>query len=295
LWLWQSDGNYLKGYGIATATWFNFTMPIAQKIVDTNLADTLRKVRVGRRVSQLDLSLQIGVSQRHVSFVESGRARPSRELLAQWLSELQVPFPEHNAIMLQGGFAPIYSQALLNDPMLAQAKQAIEHLLASHSPFPCFALDAHWNVVNINNGGVWLTKTLIPWLNLTNSKANMLDLLCHPEGFTKSMINLSEVAPSLLSIIRKDVASLPTLEPKLRAFEAILRSKLGDRYMSNRTAPTPMPLLTTRFATSFGELTFFSMFTTFGTPQDITLTSLKVEHVFAADVKTRAVVTEQVR
>jgi transcriptional regulator with XRE-family HTH domain len=270
-------------------------MHIAQKKVDTNLADTLRKVRVGRRVSQLDLSLQIGVSQRHVSFVESGRARPSRELLANWLSELRVPFPEHNAIMLQGGFAPVYSQALLSDPALAQAKQAIEHLLASHAPLPCFALDAHWNVVNINNGGVWLTKTLIPWLDLTTSTANMLDLLCHPEGFTKNMLNLSEVAPLLVNIIRKDVASLPTLEPKLRAFEGLLKSKLGDNYLSSRTGLTLGPLLNTRFATSHGELTFFSMFTTFGTPQDITLTSLKVEHVFPANDTTRAVVMKQVK
>jgi transcriptional regulator with XRE-family HTH domain len=270
-------------------------MHTAHKIVDTTFADTLRKVRVGRRISQLDLSLQIGVSQRHVSFVESGRAKPSRELLAHWLSELQVPFPEHNAIMLQGGFAPVFTQSSLNDPALAQAKQAIEYLLTSHDPFPCFALDAHWNVVNINRGGAWLTKIIVPWLDLTNSKANMLDLLCHPEGFTKNMLNLSEVAPLLVNIIRKDVASLPTLEPKLRAFESLLTKKLGDNYLSSRSGRTQVPLLTTRFATKYGELTFFSMFTTFGTPQEITLASLKVEHVFAADDKTRAVVIEQVK
>jgi transcriptional regulator with XRE-family HTH domain len=265
-----------------------------QNTLDTKLADTLRKVRIVRRISQLDLSLQIGVSQRHVSFVESGRAKPSRELLAQWLSELQVPFPEHNAIMLQGGFAPMFRQSTLNDPSLAQAKQAMAHLLASHEPFPCFVLDAHWNVEQINGGGVWLAKTLIPWLELSNQKINMLDLLCHPEGFTKNMLNLREAAPLLHNIIKRDAASQPTLEPKLRAFEAIMQSKLGKGFLDKRRTDAPPPLLTTRFRSSCGELAFFSMFTTFGTPQDITLASLKVEHVFAADEATRNVVLDQV-
>jgi transcriptional regulator with XRE-family HTH domain len=265
-----------------------------QESIVSSLKDTLRKVRLGRRVSQLDLSLQIGVSQRHVSFVESGRAKPSRELLALWLSKLQVPFPEHNAIMLQGGFAPVFGQATLNDPSLAQAKQAMVHLLASHEPFPCFVLDALWNVVQINSGGVWLAKTIMPWLELSNQKMNMLDLLCHSEGFTKKMLNLREVAPLLLTIVKKDAASQPTLEPKLRAFEAMLQSKLGKTFLDKSAARPSPPLLTTRFETRFGELAFFSMFTTFGTPQDITLASLKVEHIFAADEATRNVVLEQV-
>jgi hypothetical protein len=157
----------------------------------------------------------------------------------------------------------------------------------------CFVLDAHWNVVQIKSGGVWLAKTLIPWLELSNQTMNMLDLLCHPEGFTKLMLNLREAAPLLLGIIKKDVASQPTLEPKLRAFEAILQSKLGKNFLDRRAATSPPPLLTTRFSTSFGDLSFFSMFTTFGTPQDITLASLKVEHVFAADDVTRSVVLSQ--
>jgi hypothetical protein len=144
-----------------------------------------------------------------------------------------------------------------------------------------------------HNGGVWLAKTLIPWLELSSQKINMLDLLCHPEGFTKHMLNLREAAPFLLGIIKKDAASQPTLEPKLRAFEAMLHSKLGKNFLDKRAATMSPPLLTTRFATSFGELAFFSMFTTFGTPQDITLASLKVEHVFAADEATRNVVLGQ--
>jgi transcriptional regulator with XRE-family HTH domain len=268
-------------------------MATTQNTQHTKFADTLRKVRIVRRISQLDLALQLGVSQRHVSFVESGRAKPSRELLAQWLSELQVPFPEHNAIMLQGGFAPMFGQATLSDPSLAHANQAMAHLLASHEPFPCFVLDAHWNVVQINSGGVWLAKTLIPWIELSNQKINMLDLLCHPEGFTKHMLNLREAAPVLLTIIKKDAASQPTLEPKLKAFEATLQSKLGKNFLDKRRFDSPPPLLTTRFETRYGELAFFSMFTTFGTPQDITLASLKVEHVFAADDVTRNVVISQ--
>jgi transcriptional regulator with XRE-family HTH domain len=258
----------------------------------TSLANTLRKVRLGRQVSQLDLSLQLGVSQRHVSFVESGRAKPSRELLALWLSELNLPFPEHNAIMLLGGFAPVYGQATLTDPALAQAKTATAHLLASHEPFPCFVLDAHWNVVQINSGGIWLAKTLVPCLDFVNAKVNMLDLLCHPDGFTKNMLNLREVAPHLLNIIRGDAASLPTLAPKALAFEALVVSKFGKSRVVTKKGFSASPLLTTRFTTNYGELAFFSMFTTFGTPQDITLSSLKVEHVFGANEYTRKVISE---
>jgi transcriptional regulator with XRE-family HTH domain len=262
------------------------------------LATALRKVRLARKTSQLELSMQIGVSQRHISFVESGRAKPSRELLSLWLHELKVPFTEHNAIMLQGGFAPTYHQTELSNPALAEAKLATEHLMASHDPFPCFVLDAFWNVVSLNRGGHWLAKTLIPKLQneRVGTSLNMLDLLCDPEGFTKNMLNLKEVGPHLLSIIKSDTSAHPAIEPKLIAFERLLQKRLGGNTLrrTNLPASAIKPFLITKFSSEFGELSFFSMFTTFGMPQDITLSSLKIEHVFAANKATRGIVREQV-
>jgi transcriptional regulator with XRE-family HTH domain len=120
-----------------------------------NLPNTLQQVRKARRLSQLELSMRVGVSQRHVSFVESGRAKPSRSLLITWLQELDAPLPLRNAAMLQAGYAPAYSAASLTDPALAQANDALVQLLNAHDPMPAFVLDADWNVLHMNRGARW--------------------------------------------------------------------------------------------------------------------------------------------
>jgi transcriptional regulator with XRE-family HTH domain len=260
------------------------------------LPATLQQARKARRLSQLELSLRVGVSQRHVSFVESGRSRPSRDLLLAWLQELDAPLAVRNAAMLQAGFAPAYSAAPLADPSLAQARDALGQLMAAHDPMPALVLDAQWNLQQFNRGGRWLAVTLVPWLAdlPQDAPANMLDLMAHPEGFTRCMRNLDEVGPALLAHLRDDASVVPALTPRVEAFAALLRTRLGAQAL-HAGWPRPMaPVLTTRFDTAYGELAFFSMFSTFGTPQDITLASLRVEHMFAADAATRAVLQAQV-
>ena len=267
------------------------------------LPATLQQSRKAMRVSQLELSLRMGVSQRHVSFVESGRAKPSRELLVAWLQALEVPLAQRNAAMLQAGYAPVYSQLALQDAPLLSANDALLHLLRSHDPMPAFVIDAHWNLLHLNAGGRWLALTLMPWLeSALNGDAlqsgvqlNLLDALCHPEGFTHHLINLHEIGPNFLAHIRDDASVLPSLAPKAEAFAALLRNKLGSHSLHTGLPRQAVPVLTSRFATVHGELSFFSMFTTFGTPQDITLASLRVEHMFAADAHTKAVLEQQVK
>ena len=261
------------------------------------LTATLQQSRKARRVSQLELSLRMGVSQRHVSFVESGRAKPSRELLVAWLQELEVPLAQRNAAMLQAGYAPVYSQQSLQDAPLLPAKEAILHLLRTHDPMPAFVLDAQWNLMHVNRGGRWLALTLMPWLAdalASGAPLNMLDALCHPEGFTKHLVNLDEVGPAFLSHLRDDASVQPSLAPKAEAFAALLRDRLGSHSLHTGWPRQLAPVLISRFATAHGELSFFSMFTTFGTPQDITLASLRVEHMFAADAQTKAVLKREV-
>lgn len=161
---------------------------------------------------------------------------------------------------------------------------------------PAYVLDAQWNLVRLNQGGSWLAATLLPWLAdiAPGTPLNMLDALCHPEGFTKNMLNLEEVGPVLLAHLRDDASVPPSLAPNAEAFAKLLRDKLGAHNLYNGWPRQMAPVLTSRFATAYGELSFFSMFTTFGTPQDITLASLRVEHMFAADAVTRAVVEVQV-
>ena len=257
---------------------------------------TLQQARKARRLSQLELSLRVGVSQRHISFVESGRAKPSRPLLLAWLQELDAPLAVRNAAMLQAGYAPAYGETLLDDPALAQAHSAIQHLLQSHDPMPALAFDAHWNLLHINRGGQWLAATLMPWsANLpTGTPLNLLDMLTHPEGFTRHMVNLAEVGPAMLAHLRDEACVQATITPKVEAFASLLRERLGNQNLQNAWPRPLAPVLTTRFVTTHGELAFFSMFTTFGTPQDITLASLRVEHMFAADAATRAVLARLV-
>jgi transcriptional regulator with XRE-family HTH domain len=272
--------------------------------VNPSLQTTLKQARQARRLSQLELSLRVGVSQRHLSFVESGRANPSRALLMAWLQELDAPLALRNAALLQAGYAPVYGAAPLSDPTMARADQAIGALLKSHDPFPAFVIDSHWNLLRMNQGGRWLAATLMPRVidmlanTAQRTQPNMLDLLVHRQGFASCMLNLSEVGPELLSHLRDEASLLPSLSPQVDAFAAYLRERgVGQAVAMNSPAPrTPFtaPLLTTRFATPHGELTFFSMFTTFGTPQDITLASLRVEHMFAADEATVRVLRREV-
>ncbi|MDX1997185.1 MAG: helix-turn-helix transcriptional regulator [Thermoanaerobaculia bacterium] len=261
-----------------------------------DLPGTLKRARQARRLSQLELSYRVGVSQRHVSFVETGRAKPSRQLLLGWLAELDVPLALRNAALLQAGFAPVYDARPLGDPGLAAADEAIRHLLAAHDPMPALVIDAGWNLLRLNRGGRWLAATLLPWSTELplDPAVNLLDLFLHPEGFTRSLVNLREVGPAFLAHLREDAAAHPELAPRVEAYAELLRARLGAAALTASWGRPAPPVLTSRFATPHGELAFFSMFTTFGTPQNITLASLRVEHLFAADATTRAVLEASV-
>lgn len=256
----------------------------------TQLTDTLRQARGRRRISQLELSLRLGISQRHLSFVESGRSKPSRTLLLAWLEELGAPLATRNAALLQAGFAPAFSAASLGDACLAPAQEALLQLLRAHEPMPAYVLDAGWNVTHLNEGARWLFKILVPWAaELPESASvNMLDLLAHPQGSTARMTNLAEVGPALLAQLREEAAVTPALGPKVEAFAGLLRERLGPRLIGlQNPSSSTSPMLTVRFETPHGKLAFFTLFTTFGSPRDITLSSLRLEHMFPADPETR--------
>jgi transcriptional regulator with XRE-family HTH domain len=275
------------------------------------LAQSLRAARQRARLSQLALALQLGVSQRHISFVENCRAKPSRELLLLWLQALALPLDQHNEVMLLAGLAPIYSHTRLDEPAMAQANAALAELLRTHDPMPCFVLDAQWNLLQSNQGGKWLASVVAPFLardaarRPAGATVNMLDVLAHPHGFTKHLTNLAEIAPKFLAHMQDEARSQPSLLPKILRFEALVERRLGKRgalRTHGLLAPDPTPhpapgspLLTSRFATPFGELAFFSFFTTFGRPQDVSLASLRMEHLFAADDATRQVLAKRVR
>jgi hypothetical protein len=137
----------------------------------------------------------------------------------------------------------------------------------------------------------------MPWIQaiMDSVPSNLLDLLVHPEGFTRHMVNLDEVGPAALLHLRQEVATRPGLAPKVRAFEELLKRRFGGKNLPTNWSKPTAPILTTRYATPLGEMAFFSMFTTFGTPHDITLASLRVEHMFAADEATRILIEAHVQ
>ena len=268
--------------------------------VAPSLRNTLQNARKSRRISQLELALRLGVSQRHVSFVESGRSLPSRELLLSWLNELQAPLALRNVALLQAGYAPVYRATTLSDDSLTPAREALSRLLAAHDPMPAMVMDAAWNVLQMNRGAQWLAHTLMPWAAQIpqDQPFNMLDAMLHPEGMTHKMINIEEVAPVMLAHLRDDAALVPALLPRVELLTVQLQQRIGKHlapHPSKLVARAMPPVLTTRFSTEHGDLAFFSMFTTFGTPQDITLASLRVEHLFAADEATRLVMVSQLK
>ena len=164
-------------------------------MTSATLRQTLQTARKSRRISQLELALRMGISQRHVSFVESGRAQPSRELLLSWLHELQAPLALRNVALQQAGFAPVYSGSELTDAVLAPMREGLSRLLAAHDPMPAMVMDAAWNVLQMNQGAHWMAATLMPWLAQlpSDQPINMLDAMLHPEGLTRCMTNLEEI------------------------------------------------------------------------------------------------------
>ncbi|MGQ0709113.1 MAG: MmyB family transcriptional regulator [Rhodoferax sp.] len=267
------------------------------------MSHTLKTARQERRWSQLELALRMGVSQRHVSFVESGRARPSRELLHAWLRELDAPLALRNDAMLQAGYAPLYAQGSLQDAALAPAQAALAQLLQAHDPQPSMVLDAHWNLLQMNRGARWLAgvlmPALVPYLQGMGTALqgaatlNLLDFMAHPEGMLARVKNLEEVAPGLIAQLRGDAQTEPGVRQRVQTLLQSLQGRISAQALSAVPSLLP-PVLTTRLETPLGELAFFSLFTTFGSPQHITLASLRVEHMCAADAHTRQVLEREV-
>lgn len=177
-------------------------------------------------------------------------------------------------------------------------------LLDAHDPMPAMVLNTGWNVLQLNRGACWLVSTLMPWANPmlpdlphcqpSTDSLNLLDAMLHAEGLLRNITNLAAVAPALLAHLRNDAMVVPELAQRVEQLAANVEQRLGKKPLTPWLHQV-VPVLTTRFATAYGELAFFSMFSTFGTPQDITLASLRVEHLFAADALTQAVIATQVQ
>jgi transcriptional regulator with XRE-family HTH domain len=243
----------------------------------------LRDWRARRRVSQLDLSLSVGVSARHLSFIETGRSRPSAELLLDLAEGLDVPLRERNTRLLAAGYAPRYSSRPLDDDALGPARDAIQRLLDAHDPYPGVLIDRCWNIVGANAAASALTAGLPA--GLLGPPANIYRICLHPDGLAGRTLNFADWAGYLLHQLRRTVAltgdsTLQALDTEVRDYPGVADVAPG-RGVPQGSASLLVPLV---LDVGGGQrLSLFSTLTTFGTPRDVTLDELAVELFYPAD------------
>ncbi|KQW64406.1 helix-turn-helix domain-containing protein [Variovorax sp. Root411] len=250
----------------------------------------LRHWRTHRRLSQLDLAQEAEVSTRHLSYVETGRAAPSREMVLRLAERLEVPLRERNALLVAAGFAPMYRQRSLDDPAMAAARRAVDLVLKGHEPFPALAVDRHWNLVAHNALVPMLMEGAAP--ELMQAPINVMRLSLHPDGVAARIANLAQWRTHLLERLQQQIAAtgdavLQELHDELEAYPPPAVSHdlpAIDTALSAIAVPI-------QFVTPNGVLSFISTTTIFGTPVDVTLQELAVESFFPADEQTAAALT----
>ncbi len=240
----------------------------------------LRDWRQRRRLSQLDLACEANISPRHLSFVETGRSTPSREMILHLAEQLQIPMRERNVLLVAAGYAPVFVERSLDDPALSAMRGAIDLVLEGHKPYPAFAIDRHWQIVSSNSALPQLYEGVAP--HLMARPVNVMRLSLHPDGLAPRVVNLPEWRAHLLDRLRQQIDL--TADPGLVALMQELVSYPGasrlDKVAPHNYSGVVVPF---RIATSGGELSFFSTTMIFGTPVDITLAELAVETFFPAD------------
>lgn len=244
----------------------------------------LRDWRARRRLSQLDLAGEAEVSTRHLSFVESGRAAPSRDLLMRLAEPLALPLRERNRLLLAGGFAPLHSEQPFDAPEMAAARQTVEAVLRSQQPFPALAVDRHWNLVLANDSVAMLLDGVAP--ALLAPPANVLRISLHPDGLAPRIVNLAEWQHHLLARLRDDADR--SADPVLIALYDELRAlpAPASRHPPGPTARIAVPL-SVRLPGKDTVLSFLSTTTVFGSAVDVTLAELTLECFYPADEETR--------
>lgn len=251
-------------------------------MVGATVGPMLRDWRVRRRRSQMDLALEVGVSTRHLSFVETGRSRPSPELVLAIAHHLEVPLRERNALLLAAGYAPRYSARPLDDERMSAVRGALQRMLDAHDPYPGVAIDRQWNVVLANAAAATLLAGVPEPLR---TPPNIYRVSLHPEALAAVTLNFTDWAAYLVQQLRRSVQA--TADPALQALlDEVLAYPNVDRIrplLEMAEWEEPPLLVPLRLATPVGDLSLFTTITTFGTPMDVTLDELSVELFYPAD------------
>jgi transcriptional regulator with XRE-family HTH domain len=255
--------------------------PVSSK---PQVGSLLREWRERRRLSQLELALDAGISARHLSFVETGRSKPGREMLLRVLEQLEVPFRERNQLLLATGHAPAFPERPLDDPELAPVREALELVLTRHEPYPAIVVDRAWNLVAANSAVSALTEGVEVDAALLEPPVNAVRVSLHPRGLAPLIVNLDAWRAFFRERLERQLAitgddDLTALIEELAAYPepAPERDHASDPGAGGTLGPLRLR------APDGGELSFLSMFATFDTPFEVTTSELAIELLFPAD------------
>jgi transcriptional regulator with XRE-family HTH domain len=264
-------------------------MPTANLVAspDSPAGRLLQQWRQRRRKSQLDLALEANVSTRHLSFVESGRANPSRELVLRLAAALEVPFRERNDLLTAAGFAPTFRETGLTAPEIVHARHAIELILRHQEPFPAVVMDRHWNLLTTNEAATRFFGLMLADSPGAPTPPNVVRLMFHPQGLRPWVANWDAVAEALIQRVHREaVGGIPDdathqLLAEVRSYPGVPRE-----WPDAPPGAAMLPLIPIQFRKGRHAFDFFSTVTTLGTPLDITLQEIRIECFFPANEST---------
>jgi transcriptional regulator with XRE-family HTH domain len=258
--------------------------PVADR---RRIGSLLRDWRGRRRMSQQDLALEAGVSARHLSFVETGRSKPSAEMVIQLAEHLDVPLRDRNTLLLAAGYAPAYAQHDLDAPEMGPVREAIDRVLRGHEPYPAVVVDRHWGMVEANRAVPLLIEGAAA--HLLEPPVNVLRLSLHPEGMAPRIVNLGEWRAHLLDRLGRQ--AVVSGDPALFALHAELAGYPGGEGSHVPDLEAGAIAVPLRLRVGDEELVFISTATTFGTATDVTVSELAIESFFPADDATARVLS----
>jgi transcriptional regulator with XRE-family HTH domain len=247
----------------------------------------LREWRTRRGLSQLALSGNAGVSSRHLSFVETGRAQPSREMVLLLARALDVPLRDRNDLLSAAGYAPVYRATKLDAPALAQARRALDFVLRQQEPYPAIVIDRHWNILQANDGTSRLVELFLEPSVPADLGLNAMRLMLHPRGFRSHIVNWEAMAAALVQWLHRDILSgLGDAETRRLLEEVLAYPGVPRQWGRLDLDASTDPFLPIEFRRGDVELRYFSMLTNLGTPHDITLQEIRIESFYPADSAT---------
>jgi DNA-binding XRE family transcriptional regulator len=265
-------------------------MPVSSCVehADNGFSRLLREWRQKRRLSQLDLALESGVSQRHISFLESARANPSRNMILQLSETLDVPLRDRNVWLTAAGYAPIFKNRTLDDPQMAQVMSAVTMMLSAHEPFPAIAIDRAWNI-KLSNAPFDRMTTLLGddvWARVGGAERNLMQLFFHPQGIRQFIANWDAIGSLMWQRAQREAEALGGSEMKLVLDSLAPMQDANILWSSADAALVPVMPFNLQIGTLRASM--FAVVATFGTAQDVTADELRIETLFPADAETEA-------